>query len=173
MKKIKFWMVFVTFILSFLIHFAHVLYPSILTSIFAPVNESVWEHMKIIYTCILISSLIEYFIYKKKSISFNNFLISIPITSILSIIIYLILYIPLELLFGHSLFLAAFLLFIIYIIAQIISYYILNFKKIKYGNIIGIILIIVSYIIFTYLTYNPIKNDLFLDTQTNTYGLEK
>lgn len=173
MKKIKILSVFITFVLSFLIHFLYNIYPSILTSILAPVNESVWEHMKIIYTCILINSFIEYFIYKSKNISFNNFLISIPITSILSIIIYLILYIPLELLFGHSLALATILLFIIYIIAQIISYYILNSNKIKYGNIIGIILIIVSYIIFTYLTYNPIKNSLFLDTQTNTYGIEK
>ena len=31
----------------------------------------------------------------------------------------------------------------------------------------------ISYIIFVYLTYNPIKIDLFIDPQTGTYGIEK
>ena len=38
-------------------------------------------------------------------------------------------------------------------------------------NIISLILIIISYIIFAYLTYNPIKTELFFDTQEEKYGI--
>jgi hypothetical protein len=63
------------------------------------------------------------------------------------------------------------LLLITYIACQILSYYILNSGKIKYEKIIGLSLIIICYIIFGYLTYNPIKTNLFLDTKKNIYGI--
>ena len=173
MKKIKLIMIFINICLSFLVHFMYNWFPSTFTSIFFPVNESIWEHMKIIYTCLLISSIIEYIIYKKKKINVNNFYINIPIISILGIITYLILYLPLDKIFSHNLILAIIILFIVFTLSEIMSYYILKFKKIKNEKIIGIFLIILSYIIFTYLTYNPIKNNLFLDRQTNTYGIKK
>ena len=173
MKKIKIYKVIITFILSFIVHFIYTLFPSILTSIFFPINESIWEHMKIIYTSILLSTIIEYFIYKKKSIKTNNLLISIPITSIICIIIYLIINYLISLIFPHKLLISITLLLIIYIIAELISYKLLNMKEIKYQKIIGIILIILSYLIFTYLTYNPPHNNLFIDSQTNTYGIKE
>ena len=170
-KKLKILGIIIAFAICFPLHFLYDKFPNFITSIFSPVNESIWEHMKIIYTCILLSSLIEYLIYKKENIKFNNFILNIPITSILSILIYLIIYLPLELLFGHSLFLATLLLFIVFIISQIISYYILNIKEIKHQDIIGVILIILSYIIFIFLMYNPFKNHLFIDSRNNTYGI--
>lgn len=172
-KKIKIINVVFLFLLSFLWHFMYDLLPNNFFALFFPVNESIWEHMKIIYTCLLISSIIEYIIYKKKKINVNNFYINIPIISILGIITYLILYLPLDKIFSHNLILAIIILFIVFTLSEIMSYYILKFKKIKNEKIIGIFLIILSYIIFTYLTYNPIKNNLFLDRQTNTYGIKK
>ena len=68
MKKIKIFIILLSFILSFPIHFIYDLFPCFLTSIIAPVNESIWEHMKIIYTSILLSSIIEYFIFKSKQL---------------------------------------------------------------------------------------------------------
>ena len=90
MKRIKVLMIVIAFILSFPIHFMYDLFPSFITSIFFPVNESIWEHMKIVYTSILVTSITEYFIYKKKNIKVNNFVINIPIISIIGIIIYLL-----------------------------------------------------------------------------------
>ena len=75
--------------------------------------------------------------------------------------------------FGHSAIVAISLLFIIFIIVEIFSYYIMNYKKIKYSNIIGIIIIVCLYIIFGCLTYNPPKTDLFYDTQKKIYGIPK
>ena len=39
-------------------------------------------------------------------------------------------------------------------------------------NIICLILLIINFIIFAILTYYPLKIDLFLDTQSNKYGID-
>ena len=49
----------------------------------------------------------------------------------------------------------------------------MNYREIRYSNAIGIILIIFMYVVFGYLTYNPIENDLFYDTQKKIYGIDK
>lgn len=173
MKKIKIIGIFVIFILSFIFHFMYEWFPNTLFSILFPVNESIWEHMKLIITPTLLFSIFEYIIYIKDNIEYNNFILSYGISIILGIIIYLIIYIPLDNIFGHSSFIAIFLLFISFIIIQIISYYIMNTNNIKYSSIIGILLIIIMYIVFGYLTYNPIYIDIFYDFMNGHYGIKK
>ena len=173
MKKIKIIGVFLIFIFSFVSHFMYELFPNTLFSVLFPVNESIWEHMKLIVTPVLIFSLIEYIVYKRKNISYNNFILSYAISMILGIIIYLMIYLPIDYIFGHSMIFAISLLFVIFIIVEIISYYIMNYREIRYSNTIGIILIIFMYVVFGYLTYNPIENDLFYDTQKKIYGIDK
>ena len=171
MKKIKIFIIILEFVLSFPIHFIHDKFPCFLTSIFFPVNESIWEHMKIIYTSIVLASIIEYFIYKRKNISTNNFIISIPISAIFGIIFYLVIYSIISLFVPHNFFIAIGLMFITYIFSNIVSYFILNKKEIPNQKELGISLILISYIIFTHLTYYPPKNYLFIDQLTRTYGV--
>ena len=173
MRKIKIIGVFIIFGLSFLSHFMYEWFPNSIFSILFPVNESIWEHMKLIVTPVLIFSIFEYIIYKKKNISFNNFILSYAISMIVGIIIYLMIYLPINYIFGHNAIVAITLLFITFIIVEVISYYIMNYREIKYSNIIGIGLIILMYIVFGYLTYNPIESDLFYDTQKKIYGIPK
>lgn len=173
MKNIKIVGVFVIFILSIIFHFMYNLFPNILFSILFPVNESIWEHMKLIATSTLVFSIFEYIMYKRNNIYFNNFIFANAISIIIGIFIYLIIYIPIDNIFGHSTFIAIFLLFIIFIIIQIISYYIMNTNKIKYSNVIGIVLILIIYFIFGYLTYHPIHISLFYDYMNNHYGIKK
>ena len=173
MRKIKIICVFIIFGLSFLSHFMYQWIPNSIFSILFPVNESIWEHMKLIVTPVIIFSIFEYFIYKKKAILFNNFIFSYAVSIIISIIFYLMIYLPIDYIFGHSMIVAIILLFITFIVSQVISYYIMNYREIKYSNIVGIGLIILMYIIFGYLTYNPIKNYLFYDTQKKIYGIPK
>ena len=173
MRKIKIIGIFIIFILSFLSHFMYEWLPNNIFSILFPVNESIWEHMKLIVTPVLIFSLFEYIIYRKKNIYFNNFILSYVISMILGIIIYLTIYLPIDYIFGHSAIIAIGLLFIIFIIVEIISYYIMNYREIKYSNIIGISIIILIYIVFGYLTHNPIESDLFFDKQKKIYGIPK
>jgi len=173
LKKIKFLTIFITFLLSFLFHFGYSLSDNILFSIIFPVNESIWEHMKIIATSVIVSSIIEYFLLIKNNIKFNNYIISTTISIILGIFIYLIIYLPIHYLFGHSLIVAVTILLITFIIIENIKHFIMKLDKIKHQNIVGIILMILLYFIFGYLTYNPIQNDLFIDTECECYGIEK
>ena len=171
MKKIKIFIIILAFLLSFPIHFIYDIFPSFFTSIIAPVNESIWEHMKIIYTSILLSSIVEYFIYKIKRYDTNNFFISIPISSILGIIFYLVIYLLIDLFIPHSFFIAIFIMLITYIFSNIISYIILNKKEIPNQKELGISLILISYIVFTHLTYYPPKSYMFIEQITKTYGI--
>jgi len=173
MKKIKLIGIFVIFAISFLSHFIYEWLPNNLFSILFPVNESIWEHMKLIVTPVLIFSIFEYIIYRKKNIEYNNFILSYAVSMILGIIIYLIIYLPIENIFGHSMIVAIVILFITFIVVEFISYYIMNSREIKYSNIIGISLIILIYIVFGYLTYNPIESDLFYDKEKKIYGIPK
>ena len=172
-KIIKLIAIINIFILSFPAHFLYEFLPSTFISIFFPVNESIFEHMKIIFTSTLIYGIIDYLIIKLNNIKYNNFLFQLFFTSFISIPIYLIIYLPIRLIFGEYLIISIILLFITYLISQIISYYILNSKTIPYLNIISIPLIIIIYLIFTYLTYNPPLNFFFYDTTTNSYGIPK
>ncbi len=164
MKRIKIIGIIISFILSFFLHFLYNIFPNFITSITSPVNESIWEHMKLIITSNLIFSIIEYIIYKKKEIKVNNFLLSYAMSSIIGIIFYLIIYIPIDKIWGHNLIFAIILLLITFIIINIINYYLMNYQEIKYSNIIGLTLIIISYIIFGYLTYSPPHTSLFYNT---------
>ena len=173
MRKIKFFGIFVIFFMSFIFHFLYEQCPNFISSIFFPVNESIWEHMKLIATPLFIYSIFEYYYLNKNNIKFNNFVLSYALTIIISIFLYLVIYLPIDYFIGHNIILSVGLLFLIFIFSMIINYYLLNTKKINYSKQIGIILFILIYIIFGYLTYNPIKNHLFYDTQEKNYGIKK
>ena len=172
MKRIKTIGVFISFLLSILLHFIYNVFPNSIISIMAPVNESIWEHMKLIVSSTLIFSIFEYFIYKKKDISYNNFLLAYSLSSILGVFVYLLIYIPLNDIFGHKAYIAISLLFLILIFIQVISYYMMNTKKINFGKEIGILLIITIYFMFGYLTYHPPKINLFYDYLNKGYGIK-
>ena len=172
-KKWKIISPFILFGLCSLLHFGYTIMPNPISAIFFPVNESIFEHMKIIYTSIMLSSIIEYFIYKYKNIRVNNFILSIPIVSIIGIVVYLIIYLTIDKFISHNLFISILLLYLVFIFCEYISYKILNYPKINNSNKIGLILIILSYFIFWYFTYYPEKNYIFLDTTTNSYSLKK
>ena len=64
-------------------------------------------------------------------------------------------------------------MFVTYVFSNIISYIILNEKDIPNQKELGISLILISYIIFTHLTYYPPNISLFTDPITNKCGLSK
>ena len=160
-------------LLCFLFHFLYEWIPNTITSIFFPVNESIWEHMKLFISSICFYGIIDYIILSKTRVSFNNFIFNLFITSIASIVIYLLIFLPVYNLIGENMIFSISLMIIVVIISQVISYYILKHDHIKYVNIISLILIIVSYIVFGYLTFHPIHNYIFLDKTNNVYGINE
>lgn len=171
LKKIKIIGVVAVFLLSFLLHFLYDIFPNFLTSIFSPVNESIWEHMKIIFTAYLLYGGVEYLIFREKT-KWNNYLLQLFIVPLLGIMIYLSIYLPLFNIFGENMLISIVLLFVVIVVEEVISYYILSMEEIKNQRIIGILGIIIIYIIFTYLTYNPPKNYLFYDMKDQKYGID-
>ena len=72
-EKLKIWGGIIAFALCFPLHFIYDKFPNFITSIFAPVNESIWEHMKIIFTSTLIYGIMYYILLNKYNIKYNNF----------------------------------------------------------------------------------------------------
>ena len=69
LKKIKIINVVFLFLLSFLWHFVYDWFPNNIFALFFPVNESIWEHMKIIYYCLFMGSILEFVLCKKNNIN--------------------------------------------------------------------------------------------------------
>lgn len=171
-KKLKILGVVIAFVLCFPLHFLYDLMPNFITSIFLPVNESIAEHMKILFGSIMISSVIQKIIVIKKELNIKNICISNFTGAVLSIPIFLLIFVPIYKAIGENMPITIFLMFITIVISQIISYIIINSKNLKLENI-TIFLVIIVYIIFGLLTYFPPENDLFMDPTNLTYGITK
>lgn len=159
------------FLLSILFHFIYQWAPNFFTSIFFPVNESIWEHLKLLYTTIISFGIIQYFLYKKLYFEVNNFLSTLFLSTIINIIILLILYLPIQAIFGEVLILTMITLFISILITQIIIFPLYEQKENKALNLLCFLLIFICFGIFGYLSHNPLKNDLFWDKNQEKYGL--
>jgi hypothetical protein len=145
--------------------------PSTITAIFFPVNESIWEHMKLLFSAIVMYGIIDYIILQKFKVKYNNFFTNLFVTALSIIPIYLIMFLPIYYKIGENMVITIGIMLIAIIISQVISYYILKANDLDKLNIISLILIIMTYIVFAYLTYYPLRNELFFDTQEEKYGL--
>ena len=163
-SKKNIFMIIFLFLLSFLWHFMYDWFPSVLTSIFFPVNESIWEHMKIIFYCLLIGSVLE-----KKG---NNYYLNILVKPLVGVLFYLIIFIPLYLIFGESMFISISLMLFTYIIMELLGIKISKQEELNIKALPIIIIILIS-ILFSILTYYPLHNFLFFDSVKLGYGILK
>lgn len=171
-KKFVIINIFLTFAIGFLVHNVYQWLPNIVTTIF-PVNESLFEHMKLIYLSPIISSLIIYLFFKRKNYLINNYLFGLIVSTIFNIIIFYLIYLPLYYSIGQSMFMTLTIYFITIIMSNYLYYLIINMNYSKKLNVISLIMIIVIGSILTYFTYNPLKIDFFKNPETNTYGIPK
>ena len=161
----------IMFVISFGVHFLYNLLPNNIIAVFFPVNESIWEHMKMLYTTVLLSSIIEYFIMKKNNIDNHNFLLVTYLKSILIIPIYLVIFLPIYYNIGENMVLAISVMLISMIITNILGYFLLQTDEINNQKIISILLIILTYALMGILTFNTPHMDIFFDTHEEKYGI--
>ena len=173
LKKMIFVNTIIAFLLCFLTHFLYEWLPNPIFAMLFPVNESIWEHMKMMWTTILIAGFIEYKILKKYKVTTNNFLLNVVLKSSLSIPIYLIIFIPLFNIFGENMFISISVLLITIFIVNYIGYKLLLLNKIPYQKEISIIGIVLIDIIMVIWTYNPPKAQLFYDMKEDKYGINE
>ena len=170
LKKWKVLSVFAIFGIRALLHFIYVWFPSLFTSLFFPVNESIWEHNKIIIGSFLIWAIVEKIFLKK----YKNVLWSEFIASVLCSLLVMALFTPIFFLILKTKdnMIVTFMVFLIAIaISEFISYKILinpHPKNLDTYSIIGFILVI---ILNAYLTYYPLHIGIFYDYNKKIFGL--
>ncbi|HKM34215.1 MAG TPA: DUF6512 family protein [Lachnospiraceae bacterium] len=137
-------------------------------ALFSPMNESIWEHLKMLFFPYMLYTILEY-VYIGKN--YPNFitakcigvicgLILIPIVSTIYTSILETNYLVLDI-----------LLFILSIIVSyVVSYHILMDQTMNADYICKIILILIT-IVFIVFTLYPPEFSLFLDPTTNSYGI--
>ena len=171
-KKFVLINIFLTFAFGFLIHGLYSWFPSSLTSIF-PVNESLYEHVKLIFYSPIFSSLILFIIFRKKGVKINNYLYGLMLSTFFNIFLFYLIFIPVYKEIGENLLVTLIIYFITIGISNYLYYLIIQMNNHKWLNIISLVILLISTIPLTYFTYHPKKEEFFRDPKTNQYGIRK
>ena len=171
-KKVLFIETITIFLSMFLFHNIYNWFPNFLTASFFPVNESLFEHLKLMFTTQIIISLIIYLILKLKKIKFSNYLLGLLLSTIVTISLFFLIYLPIYNRFGENLFLTMSIYLITLIIGNIIFYLISKRKHESLLNLISLVIISIIAVILIYFTFNPLKNDFFFDSIEEIYGIK-
>lgn len=158
-------------ILGTLLHFTYAFFgQNIFVASFSAVNESVWEHLKLLYFPMLLTTIIGYFYIGKNVPNFLCSKLLGIITSMLFIIIFFYTYTGI---IGKSIvFIDIASFFIAVILAEYLAYK-LMVSNFKCNNIIAIIILTIILICFVVFTYYTPKIEIFRDPVSNQYGIIK
>ena len=146
-----------------------VLWPNVLTSILFPVNESIWEHGKLILISFLLLYPIKRLIFKDN----NNDMYNNIIAGIICIVLTYLIFTPIFLyvLKTNDNMVVTIGVYVVCIIISLIvrEKLIKGFEK---DDILGITFAMCLFIVFGILTYNPIKKPIFYDYKNKVYGIK-
>lgn len=163
----------ISIILGILLHFLYQLSnENIIIASFSAVNESVWEHLKLIFFPMLLMSIIEYPVIKKIA---NNYIEAKTIGIFVAIIFTVTFFYTYSGILGTNFLILDILTFVFSIIIGEYVAYILMIRNIESNTLsktLSIIIIIFFLISFIAFTYNPPKVNLFKDTTDGTYGIK-
>lgn len=169
MKNFKYILIssIIIFVLCFPAHFLFDIIENDIIAAFFPTNESIFQHMKMVFSCFFIFYFGLFII--RKRLKYENIFLTNLISSMTTIILFLIIYIPTYLRFGENMIFTFILLFLTIIVGQYISSRFLKKKDYKQIEVLSIILIAIVFIISGYLTYHPIESFIFWDPEHETY----
>ncbi|NLM63109.1 MAG: hypothetical protein GX190_02175 [Mollicutes bacterium] len=161
-----------------LLHFAYDFFNNnFIVGLFTPINESVWEHLKLAFFPILFWWIVFYWRKNKRyNLKRNKWFLGCLVSIITSIIIILGGHYFMK--FGlniHSVLIDIILFYIAIFTGQYAGYHVYNFSEFsKIDNIyFPVVAIGVIIIVFIILTISPLKLPVFEDPKTNTYGIYK
>lgn len=138
-----------------------------LVGILSPVNESTWEHLKLLFTPMLFYSIFEYLGIGK---NINNFIAAKSIGIVLGLLAIVISFYTYTGILGRHFLLADILTFVIGVTVA----YGFSWRVIQNGNNISdavFILIILFAVCFIIFTFCPPHIALFLDPVSKSYGM--
>lgn len=142
-------------ILGTLLHFTYELSgKNSVVGLFSAINESVWEHLKLLFFPMLLTTIIGYFYIGKRT---HNFLCSKTFGILVSIAFIIIFFYTYTGIIGKSiLFIDIASFFVAAILGEYIAYRFIN-SNIKCSNLIAIIILttlLICFMFFTYFTPN-------------------
>lgn len=136
-----------------------------------PVNESVWEHLKLGLWAVISFSVVEYFALGKE---INNYFFSKAVGVLLiSCTILLIFYTYTTFLNRTILWVDISSYIIGVLLCQLFCYKVFQLKHSNTLNIGGFLLLIAFCVLFAVYTFYPPQLEIFKDHNSNTYGIEK
>lgn len=135
---------------------------------FSSVNESTWEHLKLVFFPMLITTIIGLFIFDKND--YKNFLCSKTIGILVSLSFIIVFFYTYTGILGRNIALIDILSFFISVIlGNLTTYYMMVNKKLCNNNVSKLVLI-VMFLAFIRYTYSPPNIQLFQDPITGSYG---
>lgn len=165
----------ILFIVGSLFHFAYEWSGELwIVGIFAPVNESIWEHLKMAYWPTLIWWIIGYYrICKRHKISEAQWFFPCMVSVYVSPLVITAFYYTYTGAFGiESVILDIFSLLLGIAIGQLLALHIYNYANLRHTALyLSIALIFILALAFTVFTFSPPHLPLFLDQSTGTYGI--
>jgi len=156
-------------ILGSLLHFTHNWFKKgIPLHIFSALNESTWEHMKLLIAPTILVGIFQYIFLKQ---DYTNVLTSILILLVIELLTIPLLYETLRALFKKVPFPITILIFILSIVFGLIGEYVMLTNGVSiFSENISLILILLIVIKFGIFSYYPPKIFLFRDPVTGKYG---
>lgn len=145
-----------------------------IVGIFAPVNESVWEHLKLTFWPMLIFWLWGYSVLGQRfGIPINRWLVSCAAAELACPLVIVAFFYTYTGAFGiESLIIDIFSLLLALVIAQVLALHIYKYAKLKpYSLYMAAAILILLAAAFTVFTFAPPHIPLFKDSLTGSYGL--
>ena len=142
-----------------------------IVGIFSPVNESVWEHMKLGFWSLILFSLIEYGAIGKGS---NNFMFAKALSILCLQACILITFYTYTQYTGKPILWIDISSYVVgSVICQIVSYNVLT-KTVNHSFLakVGLALILLQALVLIIFTFIPPKFPIFQDSHTLTYGIQ-
>ena len=129
---------------------------------FFAVNESTWEHLKLLFFPTLLYTAIEYFFVKEK---YENYLISVTISLIIGMLSIVVLFYTYSGVSGYTIdFINILIYYISLVIMLICKNKLIKSRKFTFRNynILSLAILFAISLLFIFFTYNPPAIDLFI-----------
>ena len=140
-----------------------------LIALFAPINESVWEHLKMLWFPYILTAFFE-----KQFIKSENFFFSKLCGGAVGIASITVIFYAYSTIARKHFLLMDIVCFILGVLFAFLTSYKINEKqnnKYKKFEMLSLVLIIAISILFFTFTFAPPKTELFKDSTNNTYGI--
>lgn len=165
----------IIFIIGFFMHYIYEWSGnSLIVGVFAPVNESIWEHLKLSFWPMLIWWIAGYMIHgEKNNISATQWFSSCTLAELICPLVVLCFYYTYTGALGiESLILDIFSLLLGITVAQCLALHVYNNARFtKYSLCISVTILVLLAVIFAVFTFAPPHIPLFKDSLTGKYGI--